>query len=139
MIFSMLTAFALAAASASKSEDWLVEDLRARQIAREQAKPLFDTVVSQWRSCLVPKAKTLARSRDSADLVARAAMVACSQWEQPIRIGLPAQIALDNTSMPFLDAMRFAEMGIDRHFRLLKDMMVEQLISQIASQRAVSR
>lgn len=139
MIFFILASIALASAQAADPEDWLAQDFRARKIAREEAKPLFQKAFSQWKSCLVPAAKKLAQSRDNADLVARAALAACSQWEKPIQLGLPAQIALNNTSMPFLDAMRIAEMNVDEHLQSLKSAMVEQLLLQVVEQRALRR
>ena len=136
MIISALALLALSTALAPTADDWLTQDMSARQVAREQAAPAFKKVMSHWKLCLLSKAKQLARSQDSADLVAVAALVKCSEWDEAIRIGLPAQIALANHSMPFLDSMKIAEENVDDHFKALKAGMKDRLLAAIISERS---
>ncbi|MDB5700880.1 MAG: hypothetical protein JWL66_1079 [Sphingomonadales bacterium] len=69
-------------------------------------------------------------------VIANAALAACSKWEKPIKAGLPTQMALNNTGMPFASAMKFADNLVEESFVMLRSGVQQQITSIVVTQRA---
>jgi hypothetical protein len=92
--------------------------------------------MTQWKACLVPQAKRRATSPGAPVVIANAALAACSKWEKPIKAGLPTQMALNNTGMPFASAMKFADNLVEESFVMLRSGVQQQITSIVVTQRA---